>query len=292
MTDKVNRKCKVCDGDVSGAHKCMECQESVHLVCGKGVGDEGYGQSVVCNICQERDKSVIEITDQEQKAAIEVPERLWKMFPENGNYIKEIIKFSGYTDVYGILELRKEEKRKEMFEFAIDMVDQIPDRRKIFGIFEKIPEKVRILPGLNFMFNSFLNECEKVSKKQSEIPVPEEESKQRESKRVKRKDPTQNSLQPSSSKRRNAIETIDMVKLRLDSWMKKQKFDHLQYTITEADEVKCFECLNCKRKINLGRNDDGNSVLSNVHRHFKKDECSKFKIKGSVKNFESYFKTT
>ena len=38
-----------------------------------------------------------------------------------------------------------------MFEFAIDMVDQIPNRRKIFGIFEKIPEKVGILPGLNFL---------------------------------------------------------------------------------------------------------------------------------------------
>ena len=200
----------------------MECQESVHLVCEKGVGDEGYGQSVVCNICQERDKSVIEITDQEQKAATEVPERLWKMFPENGNYIKEIMKISGYTDVDGILELRKEEKRKEMFEFAIEMVDQIPDRKKMFGIFEKIPEKVRILPGLNFMFNSFLNECEKLSKKQSEIPAPEEESKPKKSKQVKRKDPTQNSLQPSSSKkRRNAIETIDMVKSRLDRWMKK-----------------------------------------------------------------------
>ena len=50
-----------------------------------------------------------------------------------------------------VRKLRKEEKRKEMFEFAIDMVDQIPDRRKIFGIFEKNPEKVRILPGLNFL---------------------------------------------------------------------------------------------------------------------------------------------
>ena len=49
------------------------------------------------------------------------------------------------------LKLRKEEKRKEMFEFVIDMVDQIPNRRKIFGIFEKIPEKVGILPGLNFL---------------------------------------------------------------------------------------------------------------------------------------------
>ena len=92
----------------------MEYQERVHLVCGKGVGDEGYGQSVVCNICQERDKSVIEITDQEQKAAIEVPERLWKMFPENGNYIKEIIKFSGFTDVYGTKATKRRKTKRNV----------------------------------------------------------------------------------------------------------------------------------------------------------------------------------
>ena len=54
MADKANQKCKVCDGDVTGAHKCMKCQESVHFICGKGVGEEGYGQGVVCKICEKR----------------------------------------------------------------------------------------------------------------------------------------------------------------------------------------------------------------------------------------------
>ena len=45
-------KCKVCKNTCGGAHKCIKCNFYVHLICGKPTGDEGYGQSVLCNICE------------------------------------------------------------------------------------------------------------------------------------------------------------------------------------------------------------------------------------------------
>jgi len=41
-------KCIVCDKVVGGAHKCDKCKNHVHLICGKGIGENGYGQTVVC----------------------------------------------------------------------------------------------------------------------------------------------------------------------------------------------------------------------------------------------------
>ena len=43
--------CHICFGNVSGAHKCNQCRRSVHLICGIGVGEEGYGQEVICFKC-------------------------------------------------------------------------------------------------------------------------------------------------------------------------------------------------------------------------------------------------
>lgn len=56
-----------------------------------------------------------------------------------------------------VLQLRKNEKLKEMFHCAIDLIELVPDKKKMFGPFEKIPGKVQILPGLQYRFSSFLN---------------------------------------------------------------------------------------------------------------------------------------
>ena len=46
--------CHVCFGEVSGAHKCITCHRAVHVFCGVGIGEEGYGQSVKCCKCHDR----------------------------------------------------------------------------------------------------------------------------------------------------------------------------------------------------------------------------------------------
>ena len=44
---KRKKKGKVCKNTCSGAHECMKYNCYVHLICGKPIGDEGYGQSVI-----------------------------------------------------------------------------------------------------------------------------------------------------------------------------------------------------------------------------------------------------
>ena len=48
--------CLVCFGEVSGAHKCITCRHPVHIICGRPVGEEGYGQKVKCDKCCDRGK--------------------------------------------------------------------------------------------------------------------------------------------------------------------------------------------------------------------------------------------
>ena len=43
--------CGGCKGPVGSVHTCP-CGVSMHPFCGKGIGEEGYGQSVVCPSCQ------------------------------------------------------------------------------------------------------------------------------------------------------------------------------------------------------------------------------------------------
>ncbi|CAB4023881.1 Hypothetical predicted protein [Paramuricea clavata] len=45
------KKCAVCFKEATGAHRCKLCHKPVHLPCGEPVGDEGYGQKVVCFVC-------------------------------------------------------------------------------------------------------------------------------------------------------------------------------------------------------------------------------------------------
>ena len=49
--------CKVCENIVGNAHKCVKCKGFVHLICGKAIGEEGYGQEVICFNCSASDES-------------------------------------------------------------------------------------------------------------------------------------------------------------------------------------------------------------------------------------------
>lgn len=45
--------CIICEKESSGAHKCSECDNFVHAICGKSTS-EGFGQAIVCNICDRK----------------------------------------------------------------------------------------------------------------------------------------------------------------------------------------------------------------------------------------------
>ena len=46
-----NMDCVACGQKTSGVHSCPDCFRFIHTVCGRLVGEEGYGSSVVCPAC-------------------------------------------------------------------------------------------------------------------------------------------------------------------------------------------------------------------------------------------------
>ena len=50
----------MCDKDTSGAHRCIKCDRSIHVVCGTVLSEEGYDSKVLCPNCKtdnNRDRS-------------------------------------------------------------------------------------------------------------------------------------------------------------------------------------------------------------------------------------------
>ena len=60
--------------------------------------------------------------------------------------------FTGYDNVEWIVKLELEEEQKRMFDFVVMMKDAVPDPTSTFGIFEKNPENITLLPGLKHAF--------------------------------------------------------------------------------------------------------------------------------------------
>ena len=85
---------------------------------------------------------------------------------------------------------------------------------------------------------------------------------------------------------KKSTETIEMVESRLNKLMEKNEHNRAQsFSITEADGVKFFHCLNCQKKLKLNKHTEGKSILSNIHRHFKQKECIRQTKKGTIKDY-------
>ena len=51
ITDESTKDCVDCRGETGGAHKCPGCDKFIHAICGRQVGEEGYGSSLWCAAC-------------------------------------------------------------------------------------------------------------------------------------------------------------------------------------------------------------------------------------------------
>lgn len=77
-----------------------------------------------------------------------IPPELWNIFPPQGNYLKNILKYSGYETYESIIKLKEKEELEQVFEFVKSMCDVIPDKEEMFGIFSRNPQKTMLIPGL------------------------------------------------------------------------------------------------------------------------------------------------
>ena len=50
----MDKICHVCMQEVGTAHKCRNCHNNIHIFCGIKIGEEGYGQEVICSNCSKK----------------------------------------------------------------------------------------------------------------------------------------------------------------------------------------------------------------------------------------------
>ena len=164
------------------------------------------------------------------------------------------MKFSGYADVDSMLRLKKPDEMKKMIKFAVEMIDLVPNKDDMFGIFSRKPEKVCVLPGLELSFERFLNEVGKLK--------PREKS-------TSKKEPAANKMRTGKAKASNVAAQInvDDLKRQMRNWMPK-------HNMTQGIEPTCtFMCHVCKWSTNLPIDETRKVSLSNAHRHYKGKQC-------------------
>ena len=168
--------------------------------------------------------------DKNQISCETLPEELWELLPNNAEYLKNIMKFSGYETFESVIRLQNKDEIQKMFDFVIMMKSVVENSHEMFGIFSTIPEKVMILPGLVPVFEKFIQSVQEYRSLKNPKIVE---------KKVKEKEPKK----PSVLKK---CQTFDDVKNQMDNWMLNQNIK-LPYKIEATSEpsVFLFTCLSC-----------------------------------------------
>lgn len=89
----------------------------------------------------------------------EIPDNLWSIIPENGQFIVNIMKFCEYKTRSSILKLRERDELQKMLLYVIKNEELFADeeeRSSIFGRFKKKPHLLSIPPGIETAFKEFL----------------------------------------------------------------------------------------------------------------------------------------
>ena len=189
-----------------------------------------------------------------EQSATAIPEHLWNIIPESGQYIVEVMKFCGYSDLESISKLKDPKEREKMFSCMREISETIEtqaERKNLFGIFCEAPDKLRILPGLERTFNRFLEEVEKV--------------------RTSRKNPNQLVKKPFSERRKRSSNVLDVddINLQVEQLFQKRNITRL-FRITCNDKECIYVCVHCHWKTVLAIHDDVvclNSVGNHISHH-------------------------
>ena len=263
-------KCNVCGNEVGDAHVCVQCKLPVHLPCGKGIGEEGYGQSVLCKNCGEATEDAQTTSKETSNEFVlvnddlddvvktqEIPENIWALIPPRGAYLIEIMKFCGYDEVDSVLLLREEDERTKMFDFIKEMVDIVDDKEKTFGIFATVPEKVRILPGVERKFEDFLDEVQKLKNPVRKVG--------KENRKRKNTDPETKKSNKKTEKQPRT-ETVESLTFQMDKWLLKKKMSKAFHISSSDDGNFVFNCDECGSEKKLPKDVSGKSSCSNAQK--------------------------
>ena len=113
---------------------------------------------------------------------------------------------------------------KKMFKFAVEMIDLVPNKDDMFGIFSGKPANVCVLPGLELPFERFLNEVGKL--KPGEV----------------RRDHQQKKKRTCKAKASNVVAevNVDDLKRQMRNWMAKHNMTRgIGITLKQGVEPTC-----------------------------------------------------
>ena len=207
-----------------------------------------------------------------------IPESAWNVFTESGVYIKNMLIFSGFLTRESLAKLEKKEELEKIFEFIRDMADDLDEgeRRNLLGVFHKNPNKLKILPGLEEIFKTFLH-SNKINQGREE--------KGNDS--ARKSLPMSSPICKSTSKVDESV-TIESVVEQIEEWqLQKVPEEVLKERLKNCDrtlfvetfsmkilknEIKC-KCVVCNTPLAMPKKVQVNKTklsISNVTRHMKK----------------------
>ena len=174
------------------------------------------------------------------------------------------MKFCGYDEVDSVLLLREEDERTKMFDFIKEMVDIVDDKEKTFGIFATVPEKVRILPGVERKFEDFLDEVQKLKNPVRKVG--------KENRKRKNTDPETKKSNKKTEKQPRT-ETVESLTFQMDKWLLKKKMSKAFHISSSDDGNFVFNCDECGSEKKLPKDVSGKSSCSNAQKHYKDGIC-------------------
>ncbi len=77
-----------------------------------------------------------------------IPNEIWSIFPPKALYLKNILIYCGYDTPEAVLKLREHGELDQVFTFMKSISDIVEEKEALFGIFQKEPQRLCLLPGL------------------------------------------------------------------------------------------------------------------------------------------------
>lgn len=216
------------------------------------------------------------VVDDDDKLYEDLPASIWNSLPPNANYVKECIKLSGYDNVESIVKLGDEKEQNKMFQFVVDMKDAVPDPKATFGIFEKKPESIKLLPGLEPIFKKFIDKVKNFANRKSGSSTVSLSVEKKSKPTLKAKKIVEKKLTSV------VVPTVKDIEKQMTKYMVKIDITKpFKVTPTENPLTFSFLCEYCRWIGMVTVNREGKALLSNVQRHFKSQCEKKFSKKGN-----------
>lgn len=188
--------------------------------------------------------------------------------------------FAGYDTVTSVSRLDSKAEREKMIQFAINVNQGLDEaqRKRIFGFFHKIPEKLMILPGVEIIFDEFIravNELKVKSRSESTSSLIRHSSGSVSSLTSRCTSCSSLISESSESITNDGLSSTESIREQISKLFSKQN-KTIKFNLAEASSTpNCFlfTCRACYWRTNIVKDADNRISLKNIQHHFKSNRC-------------------